>query len=184
MVSERTATVDDLYHTPDNGKYELVDGRLVRMAPTGGRPAYIGTTIATLLKMYELETKRGYAFGDNAGFVVDALRQRSFSPDAAYAFHADIDSDDFIVGAPAFAVEVRSKNDHGPAADREYTAKRADYFAAGTQVVWDVNPRTSTVTKYTADAPDTPTIFRQSDLADAEPALPGWRVAMETLFRA
>ena len=40
---------------------------------------------------------------------------------------------------PLFAVEVRSENDYGPAAEREMAAKRADYFAAGTRVVWDVD---------------------------------------------
>jgi hypothetical protein len=37
------------------------------------------------------------------------------------------------------AVEVRSEGDYGPAAEREMAAKRRDYFAAGTQVVWDVD---------------------------------------------
>ncbi len=40
---------------------------------------------------------------------------------------------DSVQGAPVFAVEVRSKANDGPAAER------ADYFAAGTQVVWDVD---------------------------------------------
>ena len=46
----------------------------------------------------------------------------------------------FIEGPPTFAVEVRSENDYGPAAEREMAAKRADYFEAGTLVVWDVDP--------------------------------------------
>ena len=46
---------------------------------------------------------------------------------------------DFFPQAPAFAAEVRSKGDYGPRAEREMADKRADYFAAGTQVVWDVD---------------------------------------------
>ena len=38
-----------------------------------------------------------------------------------------------------FAVEVRSENDYGPEAELALARKRADYFAAGTQVVWDVD---------------------------------------------
>jgi len=45
----------------------------------------------------------------------------------------------FASGAPIFAVEVRSENDYGPAAERAMAAKRADYFACGTLVVWDVD---------------------------------------------
>jgi hypothetical protein len=42
---------------------------------------------------------------------------------------------DFLEGASVFAVEVRSKTDYDPAAERALAQKRADYFAAGTQVV-------------------------------------------------
>ncbi len=181
MVIQREATIEDLYHVPDDGKYELVDGRLVHMSPTGARPGHVAVTIAFYLMLYQRETGRGVVFGDNVGFIVNLPRRRSFSPDAAYAYDVEIDTDDFVEGAPIFAVEVRSKGDYGRAMDAEYAAKRADYFVAGTQVVWDVNPRTHTIEKYLSR--DAPTIFRAGDMADAEPALPGWRVAVDDLFR-
>ena len=66
----------------------------------------------------------------------------------------------FYEGAPVFAAEVRSEHDYGPAADREIVDKRADYFAAGTQVVWDVDLLSpDVVKKYTADSPETPACF-------------------------
>jgi len=37
----------------------------------------------------------------------------------------------FLEGAPHLAVEVRSEGDYGPVAERDITAKIADYFAAG-----------------------------------------------------
>jgi hypothetical protein len=40
---------------------------------------------------------------------------------------------EFLEGAPVFAVEIRSKSDYGPAAERAMQEKRADYFACGTQ---------------------------------------------------
>ena len=46
---------------------------------------------------------------------------------------------------PAFAAEVRSENDSGLAAESEMADKRSDYFAAGTLVVWDVDPVAQTV---------------------------------------
>ena len=88
------------------------------------------------------------------------------------------DEDDFIAGPPTFAVEVPSKSDHGSAADRELAAKRADYFEAGTLVVWDVDPRERTILSYRADAPDQPIPWTIGQLADAEPAVPGWQVAV------
>jgi hypothetical protein len=61
--------------------------------------------------------------------------------------------------------------------------KRADYFACGTLVVWDVDLLSPDVIKsYKASDPDNPVIFRRGDIADAEPAVLGWRMAVEELF--
>jgi len=183
MVTQHEATIEDLHRTRDDGKYELVDGRLVRMSPTGARPGHVAIVIAFHLMLYQQETGHGIAFGDNVGFIVDLPQRRSFSPDAAYTFHADIESDDFVSGAPDFAVEVRSKGDYGRAMDAEYAAKRADYFAARTQIVWDVDPQKQTISSYRVGDPNTPRIFERGAIADAEPALPGWRVPVDELFR-
>jgi len=61
--------------------------------------------------------------------------------------------------------------------------KRRDYFATGTLVVWDVDLLDLDVIKsYRADDPETPIIFRRSDLANAEPAVPGWTMPVADLF--
>jgi hypothetical protein len=62
--------------------------------------------------------------------------------------------------------------------------KRADYFAAGTQVVWDVDLLAKVVRRYRADAPDEPQVFRSGERADAEPAVPGWSMPVDDLFAA
>jgi hypothetical protein len=56
----------------------------------------------------------------------------------------------FIQGPPALAVEVRSENDYGERAEAELARKRDDYFAAGTQVVWDVDPLDEAIHVYRA----------------------------------
>src|SRR5262249_61941695 len=90
---------------------------------------------------------------------------------------------EFLTGAPMFAVEVRSKTDYGPSAERAMKDKRADYFACGTLVVWDVDLLSEDVIKsYKASDPENPVIFRRGEIADAEPAVPGWRMAVDVLF--
>ena len=60
---------------------------------------------------------------------------------------------------------------------------RADYFAAGTEVVWDVDPmRDKTVPAYRASDPGRPSVYRRGELARAEPALPGWSIRVDDLF--
>jgi len=175
------ATERDLYRVPGGGKAELVGGRLVIMEPTGALPAYAGGEIFASLRAYARRTGRGHALPDNVAFLVDLPHRRSLSPDAAY-YLGEL-SMRFAEGAPAFAAEVRSEGDYGPAAEAAIAAKRADYFAAGTLVVWDVDLLgADTVRVYRRDDPGAASVYRRGDLAEAEPAVPGWTMAVDDLF--
>ena len=178
------ATVEDLYGVPDNAKAEIVNGKLVLMPPTGIEPGYAGDEIFVSLREYARRTRRGRAVGDNKGFLVDLPHRKSFSPDAAYYLGKPTGMK-FYDGAPIFAVEVRSENDYGRAAEAEMAAKRADYFACGAQVVWDVDvrgdERGKLIRVYRASDPENVTLYRSGDVAEAEPALPGWRFPVDTL---
>ncbi|WP_165220508.1 hypothetical protein [Aquisphaera insulae] len=59
---------------------------------------------------------------------------------------------------------------------------RPDDFAAGTLVVWDVDPIARHVHAYHAEDRDHPTTYLPGQEADAEPAVPGWRIAVDRLF--
>jgi len=181
MSTKAEATIADLRSVAENGKAELVHGELVVMSPTGGLPGYAAGEIFMSLRNYARAHKSAFAVGDNVGFIVDLPHRRSFSPDAAY-YVGEL-SMDFVKGAPLFAVEVRSKGDYGPQAEKEIADKRADYLAAGTLVVWDVDLLSADVVRvFRADRPDEPAKFGRDDVADAEPALPGWRLAVSDLF--
>jgi Uma2 family endonuclease len=182
-ITTRTkATIEDLYRVPDGGKAEIVNGELVLMSPTGDLPGYAGDEIFVSLREYVRHVGRGRAVGDNKGFRVQLPNREAFSPDAAY-FIGPRSGMGFFIGAPVFAAEVRSQNDYGAQAERDMADKRADYFAAGTAVVWDVDLLgADVVSKYSADHPDQPTIYRRGDLADAEPAVPGWTMPVDDLF--
>jgi len=67
--------------------------------------------------------------------------------------------------------------------EKALTDKRADYFAAETLVVWDVNLLSPDVIKvHRASDPNNPTIHRRGEIAEDEPALPGWRMPVDELF--
>jgi len=182
MSTKAEATVDDLYRVPENGKAEIVNGELVLMSPTGGVPGRAAGKIFISLHEYERRVGGGYAFPDNVGFIVDLPNRRSFSPDAAF-YKGELRGGLFLEGAPVFAVEVRSTDDYGPAAEERMAAKRADYFAAGTLVVWDVDVlREKVVRVYRASDPENPTLYRSDEVAEAEPALPGWMMSVDDIF--
>ena len=151
------------------------------MSPTGGLPAYAARKIVNSLSEYEQRTKSGYAFADNVGFKVDLPNRGSFSPDAA--FYIGNLQMGFLEGAPIFAVEVRSENDYGKPAEKRILKKRADYFSAGTQVVWDVDLLSDDVVRvYRAGDAGNPKIYRRGEQAEAEPAVPGWVMPVDDLF--
>ena len=180
MSTKTEATIEDLYKV--DGKAELVDGEIVHMSPTGQTPSYAARQIVFSLHGYEKQTGMGYAVTDNAGFRVDLPRRKSFSPDAAF-YVGELKGMKFFEGAPIFAVEVRSEGDYGPKAEEAMARKRADYFAAGTQVVWDVDLLSETpVRVFRASDPENPTLYRRGELAEAESALPGWTMPVDDLF--
>jgi len=41
--------------------------------------------------------------------------------------------------------------------------------------------REQVIQVYRASDPDNPTIYRRGDIAEAEPAVPGWRMAVDEL---
>lgn len=179
MAIKGEATIDDLYRV--EGKAEIVDGEIVLMTPAGGLHGYAAGVIYASLLEYARRTRSGYALPDNIGFIVNLPRRRSFSPDAA--FTRGPLTRKFIDGAPIFAAEVRSDEDFGPAAERATASKRADYFAAGTLVVWDVDTLDDHLVRvFRASDPAHPVIYRRGERADAEPALPGWSMPVDDLF--
>lgn len=182
IIKAREATIKDLYYVPEHSKAEIVNGELVLMSPTGAKPGYAADEIFVSLRNYSKRTKLGRAVGDNKGFHVNLPHRTSFSPDAAFYIGSDPGMK-FFEGAPIFAVEVRSEGDYGLQAERAMADKRRDYFAAGTLVVWDVDLLSNDVVKvYRADTPDDLTIYRRGEVAEAEPALPGWTMPVDDLF--
>ncbi|HEY7768057.1 Uma2 family endonuclease [Longimicrobium sp.] len=176
----RPATIDDLYGV--EGKAELVNGQIVIIDPSGFTSTRAAAAICRSLWDHEAAHGGGYAL-PGGGYAVDLPHRKSFCPDGAWYTGRDTGGR-FMEGAPALAIEVRSEGDYGLTAEREMAVKRADYFAAGTQVVWDVDVlRAGVIRVFRADDPARPSLFRRGDLADAEPAVPGWRFAVDELFR-
>lgn len=185
-LTKPKATIEDLYEVDE--KAEIVNGEIIRFMATGRLPGYAADEVFVSLRQYAKQQHDGsIAVGDNKAFYVRLPNRTSFSPDAAY-YVGPNSGMKFYEGAPVFAVEVRSENDYGLTAEVDMAAKRRDYFAAGTQTVWDVDllseQGASVIRKYiAATGADTPAaIFAPSEVADALPALPGWAMPVDDLF--
>jgi Uma2 family endonuclease len=175
----RPATIDDLRRT--KLKAEIATGELLVIGPSGHRTARAAGKILISLHMHMERHGGGEAFGARLAYILDLPHRQAISPDVSW--NTLPPSNDFTRGAPVFAVEVRDGIDHGDEAERRMAAKRADYFAAGTLVVWDVDVLHDKVIRaYRVNDPEQPTVYRHGETADAEPAVPGWRFALDELF--
>lgn len=184
MTTTTTVDVEALFDELSRieGKGEIVDGRVVELTGSGPWPGDAATLILLALFQYAKRTTNGHAVGDRNTFRVNLPHRLSFSPDAAFHTGGRIPMK-YYEGAPDFAVEVRSENDYGRRAEREMVQKRADYIAAGTLVMWDVDLLSNDVVRvYRTTAPDNPTIYHPGDIAEAEPAVPGWTMVVNDLL--
>ena len=183
-TSGREPTVADLYLV--EGQAELIGGRIVRLPPHGRLIGRIVGKVARSLMNYEEHVGVGEAYTSTLAYIIPTARigpKVVLRPDASYHLGPFPDNPmHFIEGPPTFAVEVRDEDDYGSAAEAEMAAKRADYFEAGTPVVWDVDPVAELIHAYRIDDPTTATTFARGGIAEAEPAVPNWRIAVDVVF--
>jgi Uma2 family endonuclease len=177
----REATLEDLLDYEDPA--ELIDGEIVPMTGTNLGSGDAAFFIRTSLYQYSRANGGGRGISESVTFVVQTPRTQAFVPDVSW-YVGEGRRERFVYGAPALAVEIRSTGDYGPSAEREMKRKRGLYFAAGTQVVWDVDVlRENLIRVYRADDPEHATVYRQGEIAEAEPAVPGWRFPVDELFQ-
>jgi Uma2 family endonuclease len=78
--------------------------------------------------------------------------------------------------APDLAVEILSKTN----TKAEMARKRREYFAAGTKLVWEFDPKARTVAVYTA--PEQVTVLDQHQTLSGAPILDGLAISLTELF--
>ena len=174
----REATIRDLHKV--EGRAELVDGRIVRLPLFGGAVGTAAGNILFSLTMHERAHGGGCAYPASVAFVCNP--RRTVSPAVSW-YVGPRAGPDFPTGAPVFAVELRDVRDYRPSADHRRKAKRSTYFEFGTQVVWDVDVlRDESIRVYRATDPDRSDVYKRGEVAEAEPAVIGWRFPVDELF--
>ena len=143
---ERLVTVEEYARIPDDDhRYELVEGRVVRMSPPGSRHAVLATQLASLLNRHVEERGLGVVMS-SGGFHLATRPDTVREPDVAFVRADRIPSsgvpDGFWPGPADLAVEIRSPGDRRS----EIAAKVNEYLARGVRLVWVVDPKARTIT--------------------------------------
>jgi Uma2 family endonuclease len=162
----------------DDRLCELVDGVLVEKAMSSSE-SLLALVIGSILHQFVRAQKLGRMLGADGMLQLGPRLIRM--PDVSF-----ISKDRFPGGklpndaiwqiAPDLAVEVLSKSN----TRREMARKRSEYFAAGTRLVWEFDPKTRSVAVYTG--PEQFTTLKENQILDGGAVLPGLSISLSELF--
>ena len=172
-------TVDEYRALPEDPlyRYELVRGWLVREPQPGEEHGWVTATLARYLGEAVDDEHPGRVLCES-GFLLEQDPPTVRGPDVSFisARRAPSPVRDYPRMAPDLAVEVLSPSNRAG----EMREKVGEYFAAGSRVVWIVDPRRRTVTVHAS--PDEATVLHASDQLTGGDVLPGFRRQVGTLF--
>ena len=137
MATTKLMTVEEFEQLALDGRYELIDGEVVEMPPSGGVSSSSGVRISTHLSNHVAPRSLGTVYGADGGFVLFPDRQMVRVPDVAFVraerLPATVDQDGFLRLAPDLAVEVLSPSDRraeveaNPSQWHDYLQEPDDY---------------------------------------------------------
>jgi Uma2 family endonuclease len=159
--------------------YEFVDGLLVEK-PMGATSSWVAGEVFDLVRAYCRRTGYGVAFIADLGFqCFPAKPTQVRKPDVAVlrCDPATYDlPDGWVTAVPALVVEVVSPNETA----YDLAEKVADFRAAGTPLVWVIDPPRRQATVYRADG----TLALVTDPAElsGEDVLPGLVVPLPAVL--
>jgi Uma2 family endonuclease len=102
----REATLEDLWNF--DGPAELINGEIVPLTGTQLGPGEAAFLIRLSLYQHARANGGGRAVSESVTFVLETPRTQALVPDVSW-FVGEAERDEVIHGAPALAVEIRSK---------------------------------------------------------------------------
>lgn len=161
-------------------RYDLIRGRVHRLAPAGGEHGEIAGEVAGRLWAHVAPRQLGRVYGAETGFLLARDPDVVLAPDAAFV-RADrlpprAERRGFLRLAPDLAVEIVSPSER----EADVAQKVREYLAAGVRLVWVLYPLRRTVLVYEPGA--TVRTLRAADELDGGDVLPEFRVRVADLF--
>lgn len=179
-VRRHVTSEEFLTHPAAAGPSELVRGEVRVMTPASGAHGLVAGTIFAALNAFVESRQLGLCFPDNTGFLLPGLGDTVRSPDAAFVRAGLLPEQGigsgWVAAAPDLVVEILSPSETAS----ELEDKLRDYRAAGTRLVWVVDPATRTVSVRSASAPER--WLAEDDTLDGGEVLPGFTLSVATLF--
>ena len=137
-------TWEDIKDLPEEGKTELVEGKLF-MSPTAGSPhQYIGTLLTVEIFPFVKENDLGQFFGRDVHVIFD--KHNHFEPDLCFIAkdRLDIIQGPTLNGPPDLIIEIISESNR----THDTQLKFGYYKRFGVREYWLVDPRDRSISVY------------------------------------
>jgi Uma2 family endonuclease len=177
---ERLWTAEDLLALGEEARYELIEGRLVPMSPTGFLHGDVALALAAALRAFVHPRRLGRIVVGEVGFVLRRNPDTVRAADIAFVRRERLPAGDlprgFFEGAPDLVVEILSPSDRYT----DILRKVGEWLEAGAAMVWVVDPEHHGVMVFRPDG--TLRLLGESDSLEGEEVLPGFRYPVGELF--
>ena len=180
--AQRLYTVVDLLTLPEpvGGHYELDEGSLVTVAGSSFKPSVVAAKVLSRIDGYADQNDLGFVCGADCTFVLATGPDTVHIPDVGFVKTARIPATGlpagFWPGGPDLAVEVLSPSN----ARAAILKKIGEYLAAGTALVWVLDPDKRSAEVYCADAP--PLVVGEGGELSGEDVLPGFTLRLSEIW--
>jgi Uma2 family endonuclease len=162
------------------GRFELVRGEVIEVPPPMPDHGRVVSRVGFSLESFGRNSRYGYCLTESAVSTErgpDTVR----GPDVSFYSHARWPEHQLGPGLPPIppdlAVEVVSPGNRRGA----ILKKVSEYLQAGVSMVWVVYPKRRHVAVYRGDD-DEPIVYREGDILEGFPELPGFRCPVADLF--
>lgn len=165
-------------------RYELHQGRLIRMPGPGGEHGYIQTRLIRVIGAFLDAHQLGEVCGTACYILtVPGQPEEILCPDISYLLplHAAAAPyrGSYQIAAPDLVIEIASPNDTHP----KVLEKIKVYQSAGVRLLWVLWPGSKTVEVWRPNAPTPTTILTEHDMLDGVEIIPGFAHLVGDLFK-
>jgi Uma2 family endonuclease len=175
-VQPNLMTVEEFWAHYAGQPYELVNGEVVAVSPTGYTHGAIVRRIGASLGQFVDAHKLGDVVGGETGFWLTSTTMRA--ADVAFISSEKLNTvterDKYLPFAPDLAVEVVLPSDNA----EDIESKVRLYLRAGTQIVWVIYPELRHAVVHHPDG----TSKVVNDTLAGEDVLPGLKIKVVNLF--
>ncbi len=179
-ITEKQVTPDDLIKLSQDGRYELIEGVIYKMAPAGEEHGFVALNIGTIINNFVRKKRLGITTGAETGYKLASDPDTVKSPDVAFKSNNRLAEKGLSKGystvMPELVIEVNSPFD-------SYTKilkKIQDWLKARVLEVWVVEPEDSSIVIY--DSSGNHKILEKKDEIEGGEILPGFKCKVSEFF--